>query len=126
MSLFNVDAAKSEICTDARAKRANPENESPEISTISTISTGGAANSKNEKVDCLPDIAMEERRQAVLKMLRDQPEITRAWVADGSLDPVRVHLAVRGIGSCELIIQPEKWDPFQFAQLMERHADGAI
>ena len=75
--------------------------------------------------DTLPDSDMERRRQAVLKMLRENPEITRATVADGDLDPVHVAIAVRGVGSCELIISTDKWDPLQFAALLDQEEGAA-
>ncbi len=128
MSLFDIAAAKSEIGADAnakRAKRANPENETPEISTISTISTGEPANSENENLDALFDPGMEKRRQEVLQMLRESPEIARAWIADGEADPVTIHLAVRGVGSCELSIAVDKWDEFKFLELMDKQGGTA-
>lgn len=64
---------------------------------------------------------MEKRRQAVLRMLRDNTEITRAWVADGDLNPVRVAIAVRDVGTCELTIAADRWDDFKFIELLEKH-----
>lgn len=75
--------------------------------------------------DALPDGAMERRRQVVLKMLRENPEITRAWTADGSADPIRVHLAIRGKGSCELSVPADRWDEFKFLELLEKQEGTA-
>lgn len=71
--------------------------------------------------EALPDAAMEKRRRYVLRMLEQNPEITRAWVADGG----RVCLAVRGVGTCELSIQPDKWDEFKFLELLEKQEGEA-
>ena len=72
-----------------------------------------------------PDGGMDRRRDWVLRMLRDRPEITRAVVADGDLDPVVVTLAVRNVGTCELLIPADRWDPFNFLRLLERHGGRA-
>lgn len=99
------------------------------LAANSTIGAQGAhAQETGERApkqdsDTLSDEAMERRRQAVLRLLRESPEITRATVADGDLDPVRVALAVRGIGTCELTIAADKWDPLQFAALMDRQCN---
>ena len=70
--------------------------------------------------DALADPGMEKRHQHVLKMLREHPEIERAWTSNGNLDPVRVALAVRNIGTCELTIAVDRWDPFEFTRLMDQ------
>lgn len=72
-----------------------------------------------------PNPGMERRRRAVLRMLRDNPEVERAWMADGDLDPVRVALAVRGVGTCELTIAAGRWDEFRFLELLERREGTA-
>jgi hypothetical protein len=68
----------------------------------------------------LPDAGMEKRRRYVLRMLEQNPEINRATMADGDADPVRVHLAVRGVGTCELSIAADRWDEFKFLELLEK------
>lgn len=67
----------------------------------------------------LTDPAMERRRQACLKQLANNPEISRAWVADGQAEPVPVHIAIRGVASCELVIAADRWDEFALLDLME-------
>ncbi len=75
--------------------------------------------------DTLPDADMEHRRRSVLKMLAQNPEIEQAWVAAGETDPVRVHLAIRGKGTCELTIAADRWDEFTFLELLERQSGEA-
>lgn len=67
----------------------------------------------------LDDPAMERRRQAVLRMLRDSPEITHAYEMDYHGDTVRVAVAVRHIGTCELLIDASRWNPQGFLDLLE-------
>ncbi len=69
--------------------------------------------------DVSPDSEMEHRRQEVLRMLEQNPEITRAWVADTEADPVRVALAVRGIGTCELQVPCAEWCEFRILALLD-------
>jgi hypothetical protein len=76
-------------------------------------------------LDPLPDAGMKRRRQVVLRMLRENPKITRAWVAAGDADPVIIHLAVRGVGTCELSIAADHWDEFKFLTLLEQQAGAA-
>ena len=67
------------------------------------------------------DAAMEQRRQRVLAMLERRPEIERAYLVDGDSDPVRVALAVRAVGSCELQIARDRFDPIELLKLIQQH-----
>jgi hypothetical protein len=73
----------------------------------------------------LADPAQERRRLTALEMLRRHPEITRAVVVDGDADPVRVALAIRNVGTCELLIPRDRWDPFRFLELLDKHGGTA-
>ncbi len=67
-----------------------------------------------------PDSAVER----ALSLLRKRPEITHAYaVVDPSTDPVRLAVAIRGVGSCELLIPRERFDPFEIIEFI--HARGA-
>jgi hypothetical protein len=87
--------------------------------------TGPFQKKSEPNPDSLPDPGVERRRQTVLKMLRENPRVKRAWMARGDTDPVRVHLAVRGIGTCELSIAADRWDEFKFLELLEKQEGTA-
>jgi hypothetical protein len=73
----------------------------------------------------LVDAAQESRRLAMLEMLRRHPEVARAAEVDADVDPVRVALAVWGLGSCELLMPRDRCDPFRFLALLEQHGGMA-
>ncbi len=55
-------------------------------------------------------------------MLEDRPETRRAFLTDCESDPnhVIVALAIRGIGTCEILIPRDKYDPFAVLEAIER------
>ena len=73
--------------------------------------------------DTPPDPAAEARRQRVLEMLAERPEIRYAAVTDyqADRDAVILALAIRGLGTCELRIPREKYDGVLLLDLIERH-----
>lgn len=72
--------------------------------------------------DTFSDPAMEARRQRVLAMLAERPDIKYAVVVDNSnADPVILTLAIRGRATCELRIPRDKYDPWLLLQMIERH-----
>ncbi len=72
--------------------------------------------------DSMPDLASEYRRQRVLAMLAENPNIRRAVVVDNAdTDPVLLTLAIRGQATCELAIPAEKFDPFKLLAMLDRH-----
>ena len=73
--------------------------------------------------DTLPDPAAEARRQRVLGMLAERPDIRYAVLTDTQSDPeaVILALAIRGRATCELRIPRGKYDPFLLLELIERH-----
>ncbi len=40
-------------------------------------------------------------------------------VIDPDTDPVRLIVAIRNVGVCELLVTRDKWDPFQFLALID-------
>lgn len=57
-------------------------------------------------------------------MLAERPGIRYAVVTDADANPeaVILALAIRGVGTCELRIPRQKWDPFLFLEAVERHS----
>ena len=70
----------------------------------------------------MPDPAAEGRRQRALAMLAGNPALRLAVVCDGQGDPVPVAVAIRGKGTCEVLIPAARFDPFALLELVERHA----
>ncbi len=67
----------------------------------------------------------DEVRSRLLAHLAVDPELVRAFeVVDPDSDPVRVAVAIRGVGSCELLIRQERWDPVEFLRLI--HEQRAV
>ena len=66
------------------------------------------------------ELKRELRREKVLMMLEARPEIQRAFLTDIESDPdnVILSLAVRGLGTCELSIERQKYDPFLLLELI--------
>ena len=57
----------------------------------------------------------------VLRDLEANPERIRAIeVMDADTDPVRLIVAIRNVGVCELLVARDKWDPFQFLALLAK------
>jgi len=73
--------------------------------------------------DALPGPATEARRQKVLAMLAERPELRWAVITDtqADLDAVILTLAIRGRATCELAIPKEKYAPFLLLDLIEKH-----
>ncbi len=65
-----------------------------------------------------------KRREKVLKMLADNPEIMRAFITDAESDQdhVIIALAIRGVGTCELLIPRHKYDPFLLLESFEKES----
>jgi hypothetical protein len=74
--------------------------------------------------DCeepIPDPAMEARRQKVLAMLAQNPQIKRAIISDTEADPenVIVTIGLREQATAELVIPKASYDAFLILKLME-------
>ena len=39
-------------------------------------------------------------------------------------NPVRIIIAIRNVGVCELLVARDKWDPFKFLALIDQEIDG--
>lgn len=68
----------------------------------------------------LPVDGLAERRRVVLAMLADDPALRVAWTCadDGASEPVRLTLAIRGRGACELAIPRAGFDALALPQLI--------
>jgi len=76
--------------------------------------------------DVIHDPAMEARRQRVLAMLAENPNIRRAVLVNSAdADPVLLTLAIRGQATCELAIPAAKFDPFELLAVLDRHGAKA-
>ena len=69
------------------------------------------------------DPAAENRRQRALAKLAADPTLRLAVICDGEGDPVPVAVAIRGKGTCEVLIPAAKFDPFLLLDLIKRHGD---
>lgn len=68
------------------------------------------------------DTPAEARRQRVLAILAENPNIGRAvLVDDPDTDPVLLTLAIRAQATCELAIPAVKFDPFELLGVLDRH-----
>ncbi len=85
--------------------------------------TGIVAALQEAANDPLPDPAAEARRQRVLAMLAERPDIRYAVITDTQADPeaVLLTLAIRGQATAEFRIPAEKYDPFLLLDLIDRH-----
>lgn len=75
--------------------------------------------------DKLPQPGLSDRRRTVLDMLEADPAVNYAWTcADDGADPVRLTLAVRGRGTCELAIPRERFDALGLPMLIDKLTQG--
>lgn len=76
------------------------------------------ADIRAHKADLLACLDQERRHTAVTAMLEARPGIKRAFLADLLPDGAgRVTLAVRGIGTCELLIPAGRFDGLAIMRL---------
>ncbi len=68
------------------------------------------------------ECATEKRRQKVLAMLAENPAAQRTFLTDSETDPnnVIVALAIRHVGTCEMTIPRDRYDPFQMLTIFEK------
>lgn len=73
----------------------------------------------------LPPPGLDDRRRVVLDRLAADPGARVAWTCtdDGVTDPVRLTLAIRGKGTCELAIPRAKFDALALPQLIGELAE---
>lgn len=72
-----------------------------------------------ERGALLDDPTMERRRAAVLRMLKDSPQVRHAAVNDQEGAYMRLAVGIRNVGTCELVIDANRWQPFEFLSLMK-------
>jgi len=73
-----------------------------------------------ERAREVQDDAGSAARARLLAELEVNPGLVRAVeVIDSDSDPVRVIVAVQDVGTCELQIARDRWDPFAFLALLE-------
>lgn len=77
--------------------------------------------------DALPP-ASERRRQRVLAMLDARPELTRAMVTDDESEPdqVVITVAIRGVGTADIRVPKDSYDPFRLLELLAAHNGRAV
>ena len=62
--------------------------------------------------------------ERVLRDLETNPERVRAVeVIDKGSDPIRIVVAIRDVGVCELLVARDRWDPFQFLALLAKSTE---
>jgi hypothetical protein len=68
--------------------------------------------------------AADAVRARLLHDLEANPDLVRAVeVIDPDADPVRLIVAIRGTGTCELQIDRDRWNPFAFLRLIEARGE---
>ena len=78
---------------------------------------------RDHKPELLKLLGRENRQQRVLKMLADAPpEASYAYLTDDKSHPeyVILALAIRGVGTCELSIPRDRYDPFLLMEMLEK------
>lgn len=100
------------------------DGDSLELSPAEKITNELIDRLRKYKPAIIKELKREQRRQKVLKMLEERPEIQRAFVTDTESDPdnVILTLAIRDQASFEMLIPRRKYDPFMLLELIERSA----
>ncbi len=77
---------------------------------------------KKHKPAIIAELKREERRNKVLSMLADNPDIQRAFVTDTESDKhsVILTIAIRDQYSFEMTIPKDKYDPFTLLELINK------
>ena len=77
---------------------------------------------RKHKPAIIEELRREQRREKVLKILEERPEIQRAFVTDTGSDKhnVILTLAIRNAGTCELLIPKHKYDPFVVLETIKK------
>lgn len=82
---------------------------------------------KQSKAEILAALLLEQQQEArlqnALAMLEADPEIKRAVHADADSDPDRVILtiAIRNVGTCEMLVPRAGFDAWQLIALVDRY-----
>jgi hypothetical protein len=77
--------------------------------------------SANDKYAAEADPAIESRRQRVLAILAENPDLRYAVVTDTEAEPdvVVVHIGIRDVGSGEILIAKGSYDGIELLRLLE-------
>ena len=111
----NPENDKSQVLRANSANPANPDDSRERISSFSNISRGVGENSFLVSTAAEPDdaplsAAQESARRQVLAQLEAHPSIKRAFVNRFNPDGTMVvTLAIRGIGTGELLIPADRF-----------------
>lgn len=110
--------ALRDFLKSATAIPAIPATHGPRIARIARIAVANPATAETGL-----DEKAEDRRQRVLAALDAKPGITRAMVTDDEAEPdfVIITVAVRGVGTADIKVPRESYDPFRLLELLARH-----
>jgi len=92
-----------------------------EPGSVAKIAAIAVATPAETESDALPEQAADARRQRVLAMLAANPALRLAVVCDAEGNPVPAAVAIRGKGTCEVLIPAARFDPFRLLDLVARH-----
>lgn len=98
------------------------DDNSLELSPAEKITNELIDRLRKHKPAIIEELKREQRREKVLQMLANNPEIQRAFVTDTESDPHNVILmmAVRDKYSFEMHIPKSKYDPFAVLEVIEK------
>ncbi len=98
------------------------DDNSLELSPAEKITNELIDRLRKYKPAIIEELKREQRREKVLSMLANNPEIQRAFVTDTESDPHNVILmmAIRDKYSFEMHIPKSKYDPFTMLEVIEK------
>lgn len=98
------------------------DDDSLELSPAEKITNELIERLRKHKPAIIEELKREQRREKVLKMLKERSEIQRAFVTDIESDRhnVILTLGIRNAGTCELLIPKRKYDPFAVLEIIQR------
>lgn len=80
---------------------------------------------QTNKPALIAELRREQFRDHVWQALQDRPDKVKYFeVVDPDADPVRLVLAIRDVGTCDLLIAADKWDPVRFLQLLDTEREA--
>lgn len=77
---------------------------------------------RQHKAEVLATLAdrQEKARDRAWRELQARPDKIKYFtVLDPDGDPIRLVLAIRDVGTCDLLVARERWDPVRFLELLE-------
>ena len=98
------------------------DDENLELSPAEKITHELIERLRKRKPAIIEELRREQRREKVLKMLEERPEIQRAFVIDTGSDRhnVILTLGIRNAGTCEMLIPKHKYDPFAVLEVIQK------